>query len=535
MAKAAAEEKARLAAEEDQWIHRCIAKAVAEDWTAFDEAPREIRSLVWAELMGGSIFAMKLKTKWLGKARINVDKLRDAPKQLLADGDFMAVAAAQTDGAALRWASTALLADADFNRKAHAALAEHFNEDLPEDERDQQRFTSHASLNAGLADGSTALVLASYLISLADQGRPLSHRAALPPEAFLPEGTPIWRHDTDGRDESVYNVVLVVALSYMWQSADHPDPDGGQLRDVARFLRWLQSTEKYKKRTVAVFWDWASLYQDKPGEGLAGSRTEEQALSFQSGSQNVHLWFGHTKVISLLSTSQPPGRSFDYFEGGWTTFEKFVSEFRKHKSMVLVLEEVFKVLDDEAVKDPQYRFARLNKESYDKVAEVSGKSAHRSLAVAPDSMDDVLARKKFTESADIGVLQDLYRKSFHAVVCEVTELNFGSAAGEDAYSLITTEEWQAFCRDVVPLCVRLETLSLNRNAHLAVDIAELVAKLPPTLKELNLNNTGCSGDAGKADWARLEVLEEVRLEATQVTGSYNDLRIAGCKARAVWI
>ena len=173
---------------------------------------------------------------------------------------------------------------------------------------------------------------------------------------------------------------------------------------------------------------------------MAGSRTEEQALSFQSGSQNVHLWFGHTKVISLLSTSQPPGRSFDYFEGGWTTFEKFVSEFRKHKSMVLVLEEVFKVLDDEAVKDPQYRFARLNKESYDKVAEVSGKSAHRSLAVAPDSMDDVLARKKFTESADIGVLQDLYRKSFHAVVCEVTTSDVCSITKRHGAGVVTASE-----------------------------------------------------------------------------------------------
>ena len=308
MAKAAAEEKARLAAEEDQWIHRCIAKAVAEDWTAFDEAPREIRSLVWAELMGGSIFAMKLKTKWLGKARINVDKLRDAPKQLLADGDFMAVAAAQTDGAALRWASTALLADADFNRKAHAALAEHFNEDLPEDERDQQRFTSHASLNAGLADGSTALVLASYLISLADQSLPLSHRAALPPEAFLPEGTPIWQ----GSDDDGIRGVLVVALSYMWQGADHPDPDGGQLRDVARFLRWLQSTE-YKNCTIVVFWDWASLYQDKP----EGTRSEEQTLSFKSGLENVNLWYSHDMVISLLNRVKPPERDNEYDESGW--------------------------------------------------------------------------------------------------------------------------------------------------------------------------------------------------------------------------
>jgi hypothetical protein len=52
------------------------------------------------------------------------------------------------------------------------------------------------------------------------------------------------------------------------------------------------------------------------------------------------------------------------------------------------------------------------------------------------------------------------------------------------------------------------------------DIVELVAKLPPTLKGLRLNNTGCFGDAGKADWARLPALEGVGLSGTKVTGSW---------------
>ena len=59
---------------------------------------------------------------------------------------------------------------------------------------------------------------------------------------------------------------------------------------------------------------------------------------------------------------------------------------------------------------------------------------------------------------------------------------------------------------------------------------ELVAKLPPTLKELDLWNTGCFGDAGKADWARLPALEVVELCDTKVTGSKEDLKAAGCAA-----
>ena len=68
-----------------------------------------------------------------------------------------------------------------------------------------------------------------------------------------------------------------------------------------------------------------------------------------------------------------------------------------------------------------------------------------------------------------------------------------------------------------------------------MDIVELVAKLPPTLKKLDLYYTGCFGDAGKADWARLPALEKVVLLDTKVTGSEEDLKAAGCAAGAIYI
>ena len=66
-------------------------------------------------------------------------------------------------------------------------------------------------------------------------------------------------------------------------------------------------------------------------------------------------------------------------------------------------------------------------------------------------------------------------------------------------------------------------LYLDYNANLKVDIVELVAKLPPTLKKLDLEDTGCFGDAGKADWARLPALEVVVLYRTKVTGDIVEL------------
>ena len=54
---------------------------------------------------------------------------------------------------------------------------------------------------------------------------------------------------------------------------------------------------------------------------------------------------------------------------------------------------------------------------------------------------------------------------------------------------VSTEAWAAFCEEV-PVLRRLGVARLNGN-NLAVDIV-LVAKLPPTLKVLNLR-TWCSG------------------------------------------
>ena len=57
----------------------------------------------------------------------------------------------------------------------------------------------------------------------------------------------------------------------------------------------------------------------------------------------------------------------------------------------------------------------------------------------------------------------------------------------------------------------IKELYLGGNANLKLEIVELVAKLPPTLKTLYLTWTGCFGDAGKADWARLPALERLEL------------------------
>ena len=264
-------------------------------------------------------FMEKLKAEWLGKVNESEEfgyqsffggkNLQSAPSALRADRDFMLAAAAKSArGHALHFASHALKADGDFLRAARQALADKHLA-LPEEQREQEDYTTLHALNAALANGSTALIRADYLVKLAEEGGVLGHRSQLPAEAIY-EG-PVWQYmGYDG----CYHGVVIVALSYMWGGPDHPDPKGEQLRDVAKFLKWLQSTGRYGNCTIAVFWDWASLYQDKPH----GSRTAVQTASFKVGLPNVNLWYCHIWTITLMNQKKPEGRVFGYTESGWT-------------------------------------------------------------------------------------------------------------------------------------------------------------------------------------------------------------------------
>ena len=232
---------------------------------------------------------------------------------------MLAAAAKSARGHALHFASHALKADGDFLRAARQALADKHLA-LPEEQREQEDYTTLHALNAALANGSTALIRADYLVKLAEEGGVLGHRSQLPAEAIY-EG-PVWQYQDRDDNYGSYHGVVIVALSYMWGGPDHPDPKGEQLRDVAKFLKWLQSTEGnlygqgvgYKNCTIAVFWDWASLYQDKPH----GSRTDEQTVSFKLGLGNVNLWYCHLLTLTLMNKKLPEGRLIGYDGSGWT-------------------------------------------------------------------------------------------------------------------------------------------------------------------------------------------------------------------------
>ena len=203
-------------------------------------------------------------------------------------------------------------------------------------------------------------------------------------------------------------------------------------------------------------------------------------------------------------------------------FERAVSQFVKDNFGVMDLHSVLDTLADEEVED-------RDKNEFFYMAMACGERFKPAPPLAPVAMSLKLAVAHFTNGADVAFVQGKYGATFLLVLGKAKQLSFVQMGW------VTEEQWAAFCLEVLPQCASLEELKLYGNANLKVDIVELVAKLPPTLKELNLLLTGCFGDAGKADWARLPALEEVVLSSTKVTGSEEDLKAAGCAAGTIHI
>ena len=203
-------------------------------------------------------------------------------------------------------------------------------------------------------------------------------------------------------------------------------------------------------------------------------------------------------------------------------FERAVSQFVKDEQWVMDLHSVLETLADEKVED------KVKNEFY-RMAGACGERFKPAPPLAPVAMSLKLAVAHFTNGADVAFVQGKYEATFLLVLGKAKKLSFMGM------QWVTEEQWAAFCLEVLPQCASLEELSLGFNANLKVDIVELVAKLPPTLKQLDLEDKGCFGDAGKADWARLPALERVVLSRTKVTGSEEDLKAAGCIAGNVLI
>lgn len=326
-------------------------------------------------------------------------------------------------------------------------------------------FTAEA-LVASVASGAIALLRGRWLIELHEHGGRLERRQDLPTEAFL-SADELRRlmaalGDTWG--------LLLVAISYRWLTAEHPDPDGFHLAIITRVARLylkgmmhdahcsplvqafdlagLSSSEA----DFGVLWDFGSLHQHPKG----GKRTEEESRLFKQGLSALPLWYGHEATTMWMQPDLPEGfgermaalgLAETYEMSGWCFVESSVSAGVKPSEKRLNLS-----LRTENALKCAYGMP-IHWAPEDRLTGVC--AAQRVPPLLPQVMEGALIHKRFTSGADRAVVAELYRSYFVGVTSCATRLDFARLQWKDAEA--------AALAALLPTYARLTALDVSNN------------------------------------------------------------------------
>ena len=321
---------------------------------------------------------------------------------------------------------------------------------------DLARYTEPMSIWVALLTGHVRLVKMSWLIKHAKANGILSRRQELPEEAFISVDE-LKRMYRDGNKDGV---LPIIAISFCWETAAHPDPEGKQLATIAAMME--QEQAKYARARnsfkgfsdMGVFWDWLSIYQkdpklwtpacmkaDKdltPSEAeekrrYESSRSEEQVRGFRYAlHETMDLWYAHQGTTVYMLTKLPEGsaRIVKYADSGWTTYERHSAEQIKK---VYLHEAKWKLVLDLGSED-------------------AGKA--RNWPISPDDFDVLIETKIFTNGADQQAVKDLYRKMSVNQLGGIKMLDFTGIAAP------TTEDGRRL-GGCLNLCHNLNNLDLS--------------------------------------------------------------------------
>lgn len=358
----------------------------------------------------------------------------------------------------------------------------------------QGKYSAPRSIWRAMEKKDTVLIKGSWLIET--RGRKLPRRQDLPKEA-------IW-DIAELRELQEKCEVFFMALSYAWASPEHPDPNGEQMGKLADILeqrlkvQYTQPTERNRKepdggkvyQDAACFVDFASLHQVE--------RTPAETNSFKGGLKNCNLWYAHEAIEAWLLTTVPLGVT-PYTERGWPTFERAISSMITPDHMLL---DIGQYKADNAKSWPL-----IYKEC----------KAGRSPPKAPDLFNAELAQKKFTNGADIEMVQGKYTSTFEKVLAGVVDLSFSNLMWTDDEALVLATAMPA-CKtcakldlkaneiggkgataivEAAALCPSLEVLSLTKNllgngacCSIAPHIANIPAIVTLWLNECDVDDAG---------------------------------------------
>jgi len=374
------------------------------------------------------------------------------------------------------------------------------------DVQDSRTYEDYAALNELIVGGdeSPAVLLElGYLFELQEQKRIIPCRQDLPAHAMF----------TGMIDDGV----VVLVLSYCWCTPEHPDPDGKLLADVCKFGRYLEELRAFvgpthlglRGRRVVVFWDYPSLYQNRPGDPL----TKWQQRSFQTGMGLANILYAHTKTWVLLCTHAY--RALTYSESAWPFFEWSVSHLIKDPDLIVDLPTALHFIKQTATD------AETWKRSLYFLRDTCRRRARR-LALAPEAFNSALANKPIANSEDRLALRRMYRQAFVTVVRPTMSFQLCDLPSIDTLS------WRAFLTDTLHHCGYLRQLDLSCNESISCGLdpfavlrvlevlrISLCRGFRGTLQPLSdltklreLEAAGCSGLTGGL--GPLAALEELR-------------------------
>ena len=334
----------------------------------------------------------------------------------------------------------------------------------------QWRAQGGGDLEPVLKSGAVALIDAQWIIKHAEAGGVLTHRQAMPEEAFLSLADLV---------EATVHDLPVAALSYSWLARDHPDPDGANLRRVAKALKALT----FGGRRLGVFWDYLSLHQHPdPANGVV--RTDAENELFKRGLDCLSTLYAHQFTIVLRLTTSPPGHKkevqpeganvAEYFDRGWCFTENAMASLTKDGRLSLDLG----LMHDDKEYDGFY---------CDLVGECI-KGGGRRPPLLPSQFAAELEKKSFTNGKDdTPLVKRLYEAAFEEQFGKATVLDYHNLGWGDAEAAQLAEVLASVAAP------RLERLDLSRNQIGSKGSKALIAALrkegaAPHLESLALHS-----------------------------------------------
>ncbi|EOD05795.1 hypothetical protein EMIHUDRAFT_466011 [Emiliania huxleyi CCMP1516] len=354
-----------------------------------------------------------------------------------------------------------------------------------------------------LASGAVALLDAQWIISHAVAGGVLTHRQALPKEAFLSLADLV-----EAIDE--YSLSLpVAALSYPWLTKDHPDPRGANLGRVAKALKALLSEPDYITR-IGVFWDFGSLHQHPdPANGGLGC---------------LGTLYSHPETRVLRLTSFPKDHKTEhqaegtnvatYFDRGWCYTENAWASLTKSGRLSLDL----RLMRDEE----EYSCVSLVDECT--------KGGGRRPPLLPSQFAAELETKSFTNGKDDKPLVTrLYKDAFEEQFGKATELRYVRLGWGDAEAAqVAAVLASGAAPDLKELYLGYNQIGDEGCNTLAAALGKEGAA--PRLEELYLSYNKIGDEGCKALTAALKEGGAPRLKMLYLEG--NTIGDHGCKALA---